>query len=141
MAESVSWENLRFVKWVKTDDKKGFKPTFKITCEECGKEMFLRNSELTLDQANSFGRNKVVPILRVMYKCIPCAEVKWFYIGPPQGMDNDYWNELLKRRDNHPLYVPPVEEWSDDIRVQKRLKALGYVGGDIDEYIITELEE
>lgn len=142
MEEVTLLEKFRFVKWLRTDDKKGFKPNFKVICPNCdGEEMFLRNSELNLVRVNSYGRGKVSPVLQVMYKCIPCAAVMWFHVGPPQGMDSDYWNEILKRRDNHPLYVPPVEEWSEDAKIQQRLKDLGYLGGDVEIEEMTETEE
>lgn len=75
-----------------------------------------------------------------MYKCRPCAMVYWFYIVRPY-MDMEYWNKLLEIRDNHPLYVPPVEKWAKDGMILKRLEALGYWGGDLDYGEETEMEE
>jgi len=102
--------------------------------------MFLRNSELCSVQKNDYGFARVVQIMKVMYKCIPCAQVYWFYVEKPY-VDNDYWNEVLKWRNNHPLYVPPTSEWSDDAKVQQRLKDLGYLGGDYAFEDVTEVKE
>lgn len=130
----------KIIKWIRTDDKVGFKANFPIICHHCNKEMFLRNSELTYLNQNWYGNVQASPVLKVMYKCIPCAQVYWFYIERPY-IDNDYWNEILKRRDNHFLYVPPPETWSEDARIQQRLKDLGYLGGEIDYKEETEVEE
>ena len=132
--------NSRLTKWVRTNDKVGVKPTFPVICHHCNEKMFFRNSELCSVQKNAYGFVRVVQIIKVMYKCIPCAQVYWFYVEHPY-VDNDYWTEVLKWRNNHPLYVPPISEWSDDVKVQRRLKALGYIGGDIDCSETTELEE
>jgi len=128
------------IKWIRVDGEEGYKANFDVACNQCGTKMFLRNSELTFINKSWYGQIQVEPVLKVMYKCIPCAVVSWFWIGYPY-MDVDYWNELLKRRDNHFLYIPPPETWSDDAKVQKRLQALGYLGGDIDYSEKTELEE
>ncbi len=129
----------RLHKWVRTNDDRGLKVNFKVMCHHCNEEMFLRNSELLHQRKNAFGRAQVTPIMKIMYKCIPCAQVYWFYVGHP-FVDNDYWNEVMKWRDNHPLWIPPLSEWSDDAKVQQRLKDLGYLGGDVEEEV-TELEE
>jgi len=113
---------------------------FDVICPHCGYKMQLRNSELKLDRINAYGRSKVKPTITMMYKCRPCALVFWFYVESPY-VDNDYWNEVMKMRDNHPLYVPPQSKWSDDAILQQRLKDLGYFGGDIDYSEKTEIEE
>lgn len=130
------------VKWKRTHDEYGFKANFEVFCDQCGEEekMFVRVSELLLNKRNYCGRVRVEPTLMVMYKCLPCAAVKWFYIGEPY-MDNDYWNEILTIRDNHLSWIPPPETWSEDARVHKRLKDLGYVGGDYVTEDVTEIEE
>ncbi len=51
----------------------------------------------------------------------------WFYIEPPY-MTEEYWAELLKRRNGFMLYVP-TDDWNDDKIIQQRLKDLGYWGG------------
>jgi hypothetical protein len=137
----------KILKWIKCEGKEGFKANFPVVCDqgcmnpnETPEEMFLRNSELTFLNSKGYGQVKVEPILKVMYKCKLCANVKWFFIGYPY-MDNDYWNEIMKRRDNHFLYVPDPKTWSDDARIQQRLKDLGYLGGDIEYSEVTEVEE
>jgi len=40
----------------------------------------------------------------------------------------------------HPLWIPPTETWSEDAKVQQRLKDLGYIGGDIEIEDVTEME-
>ena len=127
-------------KWVRTHDLWGVKATFKVICPHCNEEMFVRTSELTMPRRNFIGRVQVKPTVTVMYKCIPCAVVFWFYVDEPY-VDNDYWNEILKTRGNHPLWVPPPESWSEDAKVQKRLKALGYLGGDYEFEEVTEVED
>ena len=127
-------------KWVRTYDMWGLKATFDVICPHCNEKMFVRTSELTLPRRNFLGRVQVKATLTVMYKCIPCALVNWFYVDHPY-IDNDYWNEILKIRDNHPLWVPPPETWSEDAKVQQRLKDLGYIGGDYKFEDITEVEE
>ena len=134
------FSKLKLNKWTRTKGKEAFEPNFKITCSHCGGEMVLRNSECVLKRCNSVGRAQVEPVVSMMYKCRPCAHVSWFYLGYPY-VDNNYWNEIMKRRDNHPLYVPPKSLWSDDAKIQQRLKDLGYWGGDVDYSEKTELEE
>ena len=130
----------RFLKWTRTNNVRGFKANFDVICYHCNEQMFLRNSELLLERENARGIRKIYPTLRVMYKCIPCGQVYWFHIGRPY-MDNDYWNAILKWRDNHQLWIPPISEWSEDARVQQRLKDLGYIGGDIEYKDVTDIEE
>ena len=130
----------KIIKWIRTDDKAGFKPNFKIICHLCGSEMFLRNSELMFFHQNARGIIKGEPMLKNMYKCEPCAQVYWFYISYPY-MDSDYWNELYKRRDEYFMWIPDPKTWSSEARVQQRLKDLGYLGGDIEYQEKTEIEE
>lgn len=130
----------RLLKWIRTSNAMGFKANFGVICHHCNESMFLRGSELKLETENAIGFRKVCPILRVMYKCISCAQVYWFHVGRPY-MDADYWNEVMKWRDMHPYWVPPISEWSEDIKVQQRLKDLGYIGGDIEYKDVTDVEE
>lgn len=39
------------------------------------------------------------------------------------------------------MWVPPPETWSNDAKVQQRLKDLGYLGGDIKYNEVTDMEE
>lgn len=128
------------LKWKRCSGEKGYEANFDVKCHQCDGEMFLRNSELTYINKKGFGNRQVEPILKVMYKCTPCGVVSWFFIGYPY-MDMDYWNEIMKRRDNHFLYVPHPKTWSEDALIQQRLKDLGYLGGDIDYKEETDLEE
>ena len=130
----------KIIKWVRTGDEQGLESTFEVICPHCNIKMLLRNSELLLLRKNAHGRAKVEPTVKVMYKCRPCAFVAWFYVGEPY-VDNEYWNKVLALRDNHPLWVPPETLWSEDAIIQKRLKAIGYWGGDIDYGERTEIEE
>lgn len=133
-------ETHKIIKWIRTGDKQGIKPTFDVICPHCDSKMLLRNSELLILRTDRRGYSKVCPTLKVMYKCRPCAKVAWFYVDEPY-VDNDYWNEVLKLRDNHPLWVPPEKLWSDDAIIRQRLKDIGYWGGDVDYGEKTELEE
>lgn len=137
MADKIEY---KILKWLRVDGREGFKANFDTKCSQCGSKMFLRNSELMFMNQKGYGNRKVEPVLKVMYKCYPCAVVSWFFIGYPY-MDLDYWNELMKRRDNHFLYVPDPKTWSDDAKIQQRLKDLGYLGGDVEYVEETELEE
>ncbi|KKL71341.1 hypothetical protein LCGC14_2095880 [marine sediment metagenome] len=130
----------RLLKWIRTNDAMGFKANFDVICHHCNEPMFLRGSELKLENENAVGFPKVAMILRVMYKCIPCAQVYWFHVSRPY-IDADYWNKVMKWRNMHPMWVPPPETWSEDARVQKRLKDLGYIGGNIEYKDITDIEE
>ena len=130
----------RLIKWIRTNNERAFKPTFDVMCPHCDEKMFLRNSELTYVKKNYYGYTQLEPAVFIQYKCIPCAFVMKFQVGHPY-MDSDYWNEVFKWRDNHPLWNPPISEWSDDVKIQERLKALGYIGGSIDYKDETELEE
>lgn len=131
-------KSIKIVKWVRTHDKKALEANFDVICPHCGEKMLLRNSECILKRSNDVGRAQVEPLVSMMYKCRPCAWVTWFYVGYPY-VDNDYWNEVMKLRDNHPLYVPK-NLWSKEAIIQKRLKDTGYWGGDIDYSEKTDLE-
>ena len=136
----MSTQNIleRLTKWERTNDKYGLKPRFNIICHHCKVPMFLRNSELLHDKLKRYGFVRLEPILSVRYKCIPCAQVYFFVISRPH-MDTDYWNEVLKWRDMQPLFIPPMAEWSDDAKIQQKLKDLGYLGGDVAEEL-TKIE-
>ena len=127
-------------KWIRTNDKWGLKAMFDVICPHCNEKMFVRNSELSLPRNNYVGRIRVKPTLTVMYKCVPCAVVFWFYIDSPY-IDLEYWNKVLELRNMHPLWIPPTESWSEDARVQQRLKDLGYLGGDVEYKDVTDIEE
>lgn len=116
------------------------KPNFEVTCPQCGEQMFIRRSELCLPRRNYRGRIQVIPTLEVMFKCLLCAHTMWFLPNKPY-IDSDYWNEALKIRNHFPMWVPPPETWSNDAKVQQRLKDLGYLGGDIKYNEVTDMEE
>lgn len=114
-------------KWKRVPGKNGFEPTFEILCPFCKIKLTLRTSEL-LHLKRTDDELRVFPGLKIMYKCTSCAAVWYFHVEPPY-MTEDYWAELLKRRNGYMFYVP-LDDWNDDKIIQKRLKALGYWGGD-----------
>ena len=114
-------------KWKRVSDKKGFEPAFDMLCPFCKVKFTLRTSEMIRTKRSDNGR-RTFPTIKVMYKCISCATAWYFHIEPPY-MTEDYWTELIKRRNGYTFYVP-LDDWNDDKIIQKRLKELGYWGGD-----------
>ncbi len=125
------WKTFRGMNlaWVKSDDIKGYRPTFKVKCKMCWGSWFrrpgmlLRNSSLMVSK-HTF-RNKKVKhcVCRMNYKCPRCDWVTAFLITG----EKLYTQKIFELRGMNSLYYPGIEEWSENEYAKKKLEALGYM--------------
>ena len=91
--------------------------------------MILRYSQITPERSRYYAMQE--PVVEAAYKCPDCGLLARFNISKTvTGRDDEdeYIQELVKRRDGVCLYLPPVEEWkSEAADIKKRLESLGYV--------------
>ena len=119
-------------KWEKTNDPRGHKPKFAVTCIHCKnngyhENMFFRYSYIAPRDDEI---NKIYGALnQIEYKCKKCAWTTKFLVEAGGA----YLTEIMDMREKagyhrHLYYMPP-EEWNEDKEIEKQLAALGYCGG------------
>ncbi len=110
--------------WRRTNDKLCHAPIFDINCRYCKGKMFLRFSEIDLDDKNT--AHTKTYLNRLAYKCPDCGWIARFDLEDDAG----YFFDVLKMRGGSSHYQPDSDEWGRESEdVAKQLAALGYIGG------------
>ena len=98
--------------------------------------MFLRYSQLIIEGLRLYGEDNVFD--QQAWKCARCAWVQRFNIEERMVEEADHDNQEyltkiyeLRKEDGkeNGLYLPPIEEWSEDEERRRQLEGLGYIGG------------
>jgi hypothetical protein len=108
--------------WERTDDVMGHRPKFRVWCQFCDSDMFIRFSYVfpEPDLMNGF----VEPGNLIAFKCPKCGYHVRFNIID----DNEYIQKIHAARGSVGYYYP-ITELREVELIEKQLKALGYWGG------------
>lgn len=110
--------------WRRTNDKRCHEPLFDIKCRYCKGQMFMRFSEVGLDDKAT--ANTKTYINYVGYKCPDCGWVARFDIDD----EAQYLFDVVKMRGGGMHFQPDSAEWGRESKeIEKQLAALGYFGG------------
>ena len=102
------------VKWEKTNDEWGYRPTFEMKCRFCKVDMQARFSLVYGDYS-----------MILKYKCPSCGWFAEFDLD----LDKEYQKWVFEARGKIQAITPKMDEFRENAEISRQLEGLGYWGG------------